>query len=128
MQGVMLVLKVKLYKFIGFSWSPLFFFFLKLSKGHLELGPLDGMFLNSYFLQGVCVPPVVQWLITSVISDFSANIVSNLGILPIFVEVEGKNMDLSGKLFLVRFGKEKCLEMWPPEMVYMAFPCFFTAW
>lgn len=87
MQGVMLVLKVKLYKFIGFSWSPLFFFFLKLSKGHLELGPLDGMFLNSYFLQGVCVPPVVQWLITSVISDFSANIVSNLGILPISSEV-----------------------------------------
>lgn len=94
----------------------------------MELGPLAGMFVNSYFLQGLCVPPVVQCLIPSVISDFSANIVGNLGVLPIFVEVEEKNVDLSGKLFLVRFGKEKCLEMWPPEMVHMAFPCFFTAW
>lgn len=94
----------------------------------MELGPLAGMFVNSYFLQGLCVPPVVQCLIPSVISDFSANIVGNLGVLPIFVEVEEKNMDLSGKLFLVRFGKEKCLEMWTPEMVHMPFPCFFTAW
>lgn len=51
------------------------------------------------------MPPVVQCLIPSVISDFSANIVGNLDVLPIFVEVEEKNTDLSGKLFLVRFGK-----------------------
>lgn len=48
------------------------------------------------------MPPVVQCLIPS---DFSANIVGNLDVLPIFVEVEEKNTDLSGKLFLVRFGK-----------------------